>query len=100
VAFEIDVTSGVSIGVARLDEDPDPFPTRAIVATTESTILDTRIIADSGHLWVTWVDSTNDVGWSEYDYPPETWAAPSYESYAQDDVQAARGRIRGAVLEP
>jgi hypothetical protein len=100
VTFEIDGPTGVDIGVVRIDEDPDPFPSPAVVATTSYTDLDSRIIFESGRLWVTWIDTTSDVGWSEFDYASETWSMPSYESYEQDDVQAARDRIRSAVMGP
>lgn len=56
------------------------------------------IHADSGNLWVTWIDSTDDVGWVEYDRVSETWSAAAYEPYSPDTVADARGRIGVTVL--
>jgi hypothetical protein len=56
------------------------------------------IQAESGKLWVTWVDSSSHVGWVQYDYTLESWSGVSVESYASETVADARGRIRTEVL--
>jgi len=100
VAFEFDDGMETGIGVSMVIDDPDPISIRADVAGTDfAGNVDVMIQAETGKLWVTWVDSSSDVGWAEYDYTSETWGLPSYESYANDTVLDARGRIRTAVLE-
>jgi hypothetical protein len=77
----------------------DPWPTRTLIGlTTYTGDLDLAISAESSRLWVTWVDSESDVGWSQYDYVTATWSEATVESFANDDVEAARDRIRNAIL--
>jgi hypothetical protein len=47
---------------------------------------------------ITWVDSSTNVGWVQYNYTNQTWSLTTDESYASDSVTAARGRIRSKVL--
>ena len=99
VAFEFEETGGTGIGVNGIMDDPNPIGARISLRTTGYTgDVAVMIHAESTHLWVTWVDSDDDVGWSEYDYSSETWALSDYESYATDSVGDARGRIRGDVI--
>ena len=100
VAFEFDNGTETDIGVSIIVDDPDPIGIRADVAGTDfSGNVDVMIQAETGNLWVTWVDSSTHVGWVEYDYTLESWSAVSVESYANDTVVDARGRIRTAVLD-
>lgn len=99
VAFEFDDGADTSIGVAMVIDDPDPIGIRIDVAGTDFTgDVDVMIQAETGKLWVTWVDSSTHVGWVEYDYTLESWSGVSVESYANDTVVDARGRIRTEVL--
>ncbi len=80
-------------------DEPDPIGCRTPVADTDFTgDIQALVHAESGHLWVTWVDGPTYVGYSVYNYASHTWSAPAFESYATDSVNAARGRIRAAVL--
>jgi len=98
VAFEFEETGGTGIGVNAVIDDPNPIGVRISLGTTSYTG-DVAVLmhTESGNLWVTWVDSVNEVGWSEYDYGTQTWGLADYESYATDTVDDARGRIRSAV---
>jgi hypothetical protein len=99
IAYELDDANGTSVGVQAIFDDPNPLPNRLILTTTDFTgDLDTLIHHDADHLWVTWIDSLAYVGWSEYDKETETWDALEYEDYSNDDVDAARVRIREAIL--
>ena len=99
VAYEFDDAGGTSVAANVINDEPDPIPDHTVVGTTSySGDVDVLIQAESGNIWVSWVDSTSDVGWSEYDYSTASWGAPQYESYANDDVEAARARIRTTVL--
>ena len=98
VVFEFDDNSDTSIGVTEITEGPDPIPSRTVVGTTNYSAVDARIHEESGYLWVTWVDSSTLVGWSEYDYNLETWGVEETESYATDTVADARDRIRDEVV--
>lgn len=99
VAYEYLNGTDISIGVATIIDEPDPVDDRIEVASTGfSGEIDVMIHAESGHLWVTWVDSSTYVGWVEYDYTNETWSSAATESYAADTVAEARERIRDEVL--
>lgn len=100
VVFELDdPEGGTSIGVTSIVDEPDPIPTRSIVATTQNDgVVDVGLHHDTGELWVTWVDGPIYVGWSEYDYSSSSWSAPAYELYEAGDVAGARSKIRVAVL--
>ena len=99
VAYEYATQNRTGIGVVQITDGPLPFPSRVPLATTTyAGDVDVRVNAEAGQLWVTWVDSTQFVGWSEYSYGTATWGLPGYESYASDSIQAARDRIRSTVL--
>lgn len=99
IVFVADPGGGADrrIRAATIFEDPVPF---GVASTSFAGDLDPRIHHDDGHLWVTWVDSSDDLGWSEYDYASRTWGTVGYEGYAQDSVEDARARVAGAVLTP
>ncbi len=99
-AYEADGAAGSrSIIVSLIPDDPDPIPPGATVGTTTNGgELDLTLQSESGQLWVTWVDSASQVGWTKRDHATGLWSAVSYESYAADSVAAARTRIRARVL--
>jgi hypothetical protein len=95
VVFEFDDGGDSAIAVSVIGDDPNPVGARMYVSATDySGELDTLIHHDGGHLWVTWIDSATQVGWSEYDHASETWGGEGYESYSSDSVEEARQRIR------
>ena len=97
IAYQIQNSRSRSIGVQIIDDDPEPF--RAIVATTTYTgDLDIQVDAEMNHLWVTWIDSASNVGYSEFDAQSRLWALTTFEPFGADSVQAARARIRAHVL--
>lgn len=100
VAYEADaVTGGTTIEVKLTDDDPAPFVAAVPIAITGFTgKIDTLLEAEAGHLWVSWVDSAAQVGWSNYDTATGLWSLPAYEPYDADTVAAARLRIRTTVL--
>lgn len=98
IAYQIQNLKSRSIGVQIIDDDPEPF--RAIVATTTYPgDLDIQIDAELNHLWVTWIDNTSNVGYSEFDSQSRLWALPTFEPFGTDSVTAARSRIRAHVLD-
>ena len=100
LAYESDaVDGGTMIQAKAIDDDPNPFVAAVAIARTDfKGTIDTLLQAESGHLWVSWVDSATQLGWSKYDYATGTWSVPEFESYAADSVDAARLRIRSTVL--
>jgi len=100
VVFEADDGSGeTTIAVSSIIDSPEPFGARVAIASTDfSGELDVQIQVYSGHLWVTWVDSSSEVGWSEYDHNSETWDSPEYEDYTGSTVKAARESILEGVV--
>ena len=99
VAYQIQNSKNRSVGCQIIDETPEPIP--SIVATTAySGDLDIRLHAESGHLWVTWIDSSSYIGYAEYLYDMHDWAVPAREPFAAGAVSAALSRIRSRILEP
>jgi hypothetical protein len=99
VAFEVTATGGRNIAVVMGSDSPTPWPTRDIVgSTTYSQDLDLTLSSESGKLWITWIDSSSNVAWVQFDYTNQTWSSAATESYTSDSVIAARGRIRTTVL--
>jgi hypothetical protein len=97
VAYQIQYTKSRGIGAQIIDDDPEPI--RCLLATTTySGDLDVQISFESGHLWVTWIDTSYRVGYAQYTSATGLWSTPSYESYASDSIAAARARIRDRVL--
>ena len=97
MAYQVQNAKNRSVGAQIIDETPEPIP--QIVATTPySGDLDIRLHAESGHLWLTWIDSNSYVGYAEYIYQSHYWALPSREPYAAGAVAAARSRIRNRIL--
>ena len=97
IAYQIQNSRSRSVGAQIIDDDPEPF--RSIIATTSySGDLDIQIDAEMNHLWVTWIDSASNVGFSEYDSATRLWSVPTFEPFATDSVSAARSRIRERVL--
>lgn len=100
IGYEATGTGGATILKAKaIDDDPAPFLTATVVATTSYTgATQSHIQSESGHLWLSWVDSETEVGWCRYDAGTATWSAPAFESYADDTVEDARARIRSSIL--
>jgi hypothetical protein len=99
VAYLTPTALGTAIQTVRIVTDsPDPFGALLVALSSYTGDLDVQIQSESGHLWVTWIDSSTMVGWSEYDYETDTWTSPNYESYENDSVDATRGRIAAIVL--
>lgn len=99
VAYRVADGTGSAIAVAVIADEPDPIGDRTIVATTGATGgIDVRLEAESGQLWLSWIDEGATVGYAAFS--GSAWGSPAYESYASDDVEAARARIRQSILEP
>ena len=100
VAYESDAQPNRSVSVTIIIDDPDPIGVATTLGTSAyAGVLGVNISANQGHLWTTWIDSNTHVAWAEYDYASDTWALPSFESYAQDSIKDALGRIRGLVVD-
>lgn len=100
VAFQFDDVSGEKgIAVNGVIDDPQPIlGVHEFETTVFNGALDVLTHGESGQAWVTWVHDGDEVGWSQYDDATEAWGSVSYETYAVDNVKAARGRIRDFVL--
>lgn len=100
-AWEIHDPGGVSIAVQNGLDDPNPFPARTLLSGTNwSGPFDVRILAELGHLWVTWRDDETHVGWSEYAAGQDAWGAADYQVVSGGDLDGAYGAIRTDVLNP
>lgn len=99
VAYEKHGPGAVFIAVGVIIDEPEPIDAPTSIASTGYTgTLDVRAHSESGNLWVTWIDSATEVGWSEFDAASGTWSAAAYESYSGSTVVAARAEIRTTVL--
>jgi hypothetical protein len=100
VVFEFDDSSGdTGIGARGVSDDFEPFGQIFEIGLAETGgDVDSQVHFDSDSLWVTWLDSSLEVGWSVYDYANESWSLPDYESIVDGDVAAARSEIRSDVL--
>lgn len=97
VAYQIQNAKSRSVGAQVIDDDPEP--TRSVLGTTSFPAdLDVQLQFESGHLWVTWIDTSSRVAYVQYAYDKRAWNAVDYESFSADSIQAARARIRGIVL--
>lgn len=62
--------------------------------------LDLEINSEHGHLWLVWTDSPERLGYSEWDELDRSWEATRHEIFSgESDRQAAKERVRAAVLE-
>jgi hypothetical protein len=96
-AYQIQSAKCRNVGAQIIDDDPEPV--RSIIASTTYTgDLDIQLVSDSGHLWVSWIDTNRRVGYSEFQYEKQLWSAPLFESFSTDTPAAARARIRGRVI--
>jgi len=100
IAYTFDAGGGEKgIAVNGIDDSPDPIPQRFLITTTGyAGDVDVQVQYTEGHLWVSWVHDSQDVGWVEYDYASETWSTVGYESTAVDSVKEARARILAQLI--
>ena len=97
VAYQIQNPKSRSVGAQVIDDTPEPI-TACVATTTYSGDLDIRLHAESGHLWLTWNDSSSYVGYSEYLYGSQYWALPAREPFSAGGPLAALSRIRSRIL--
>jgi hypothetical protein len=97
VAFQIQNPKNRSVAAQVIDDTPEPI-TAIVATTTFSGDLDIRLHAESGHLWLTWIDSNSYVGYSEYIYGSQYWAIPAREPFSAGGVLAALARVRSRIL--
>ncbi len=98
-AYEIGTAPTRSVVAAQGGNDPEPLPSWTVLRQTSSTAdLQVMVHAESGHLWVTWIDSATQVGWCEFDHNLAQWTTAAFDSYANDSVTASLARIRSAAL--
>jgi hypothetical protein len=98
LVYEVHGTSGTSIAVGIIADEPDPVPTVTLRTTTYTGQLGLQVRAESAHLWVTWIDDAAYVGWSEYSYETQQWSAPTYACYSGSSVASVREAIQATVM--
>lgn len=99
VAYRFDGAAATSLAVLERGGGGDPWPSATTVGTSAYTgDVDQRLHSESGHLWMTWVDSSTDIGWAEWDDTNEEWSVAQVETDSGGDFDAARARIRSDVL--
>ncbi len=97
VIWLIDDGEGQDIAV-RSGSGPSPWPSRTVIHRTYYTgDADPDIHSSGGKLWVTWVESSDALGWSRYDYSTSTWSAPRFEPLGDGGRDAALARIAEQV---
>jgi len=99
IAYEI-AGAERSIAVVGIIDEPEPFGRTVVATTPYAGNIDTLIHSEAGHVWVTWIDSESEVGWSEYDHASEIWGATQFVTYAGSTVDSIRKAIRATVVGP
>jgi hypothetical protein len=83
--------------LTSIEEDPSPFPQAVVASTQRTDKLETIIHSVDGHLWIDWIDSDSNLGYSEK--VNGTWQTAQYESYSgEEDIEDGRQRIRVEVV--
>jgi hypothetical protein len=98
VVYEGIPATGPHTIIVYKGDGSDPFP-RTIIATLPGSATGSpRITSEGGHLWVTWVDSGNQVGFAELQ--SGAWSAVQTEGYSgASDLEPARTRVRNLSLQ-
>jgi hypothetical protein len=98
VAYESPSGSSTSVIATIITDESEPLGQQVVATTSYGGDVDVAINAEAGHVWVTWVDSASNIGWSEYEAATETWESTQLESYVGVGTAAARILIRATVL--
>jgi hypothetical protein len=89
--FEVIVSGGSGGG----NPWPLGFTPSVLDTTTYSNAIGAEVSQDGTHLWVSWIHSGDEIGYSEWDAVSSTWSTPSYEEYSgTSDISDARERVR------
>lgn len=97
ISYERINSSGDRSVLTSSEEGLTPWPENHVALTQRTANLLTRMHSVAGHLWVDWIDSDSDIGYSQF--IGGTWESPQYESYSgEDDIVDARQRIRQAIV--
>jgi hypothetical protein len=97
MAYQVQNPKSRSVAAQIIDDHPEPI-TSIVATTTYSGDLDIRLHAESGHLWLTWIDSSSNLGYSEYLYGSQYWSLPSREPYSAGGVLSALSRVRSRIV--
>ena len=99
IAYEATDSAGTVVTLDALDDTPDPVSlTSSVATTTYQGQMDLQLHVKAGRLWVTWIDSDSEIGWSLYDAATEFWGLPGYENYASQGSKQALSQIESVVL--
>ncbi len=102
IAWQEQATGGMRV-MAGGSDGGDAWPLGFTVSHIGTSSLNAPYaeISKSGtHLWVSWIDSSTQLGWSEYDSTNDTWSTEQHESYSGPaDIPAARARIETTVTQ-
>lgn len=90
VAYEVQSGATFTIKVSATDDGAEPFPTATVLATTSLADPHPLVQTLYGHLWVSWVDSSTQLAWSEYDHDAKAWGEQQSVSYSGSSVELAR----------
>jgi hypothetical protein len=101
LVYEIHGGDGVAVAAQPVLDEPDPLGARTLLGTSGfSGDVDARIHAAGGHLWATWVDATDSLGFSVFDPAEQKWSDPQFEDVVDENFQAAREAVEAAVSGP
>jgi len=98
ICFERIDSSGLRSVVASGQDSPNPWPEVLIAATQRTVNLEAKIHSSGDLLWIDWIDSSSNMGYSEK--ANDSWSSVQYEPYSgQNDIENARVRIRQTIVE-
>lgn len=99
IAYESQTSTETQMKVVPITDGPEPIPPTLVVGTTSCTgDAEVAVLAESGHVWISWIDSSSQLAWSQFDAQTNTWTSPQLESTAQVSIEQARAQIRATVL--
>lgn len=101
VAYVTQSASASNVNAVSVTDEPTPIAGATLGSTgTDSESVDARMSSESGDTWVTWIDDSGDVAWSQHDAASGEWSAPSHQELGPEGSEGARSQIRSLVLMP
>ena len=77
---------------------PTAFTTYEVGTTSHSGNFMLETQSKDGHLWMVWVDSSSQLGYSEWDDIDEEWGVEEHEAYdGESDVSDAKQRVEDTI---
>jgi len=101
IAYEIRLGATRSLVVTGVIDTPEPMPCTTPIATTLfEGDLDLALHSAGEHLWATWVQNAESVGWSVRNPQTGQWSAPQLVPVVLPGIEAALSTVEAIVTQP